>query len=178
MRLIVRNCHLKPRLNSAFHKLRRQGYIALQAHKCCSSCAGADLAARLEVASEAELERFAGAVFYHRQDAEHIKCGEMAPTRLHIRYGQVYVGGVPYGKERALIGADVASALKAQGLEVEWNGDPDLTIQVVGLQQVVIDAAEAAVRLGENETFALLPSGASERQQQAAFKQRQHRNRR
>jgi len=95
---------------SAFASLRREGFLARQRFLCCGGCAGARLANGVERMSAARRAKVAGAVFFTRQDAAAFEVGR--PT--------VEVG-------RAL-----AAALRANGLEVEWDGNELSCVVVLG----------------------------------------------
>lgn len=146
--------YTKARLNKAFKALRNRGYLARQAFSCCGSCAGYAIANEVDSWSPARQAKLVGAVYYHTQDADAVKLDRKQVGRLHIRYGQVEVNSdngttQTFGtKDRKAIGDEVAALLREHGLCVEWDGNPDTAIVVHGLDQMVIDAACATVRLG------------------------------
>ena len=131
---------LKKRVGQAFASLRRQGYVAKRGFMCCQSCACAEAASIVEKMPNTERSKLQGFVYYHKQDQDRIKLRQRKPWTtayefggLNIRFGEVYVGDDVYGKQAYKIGQDVAVALARAGLQVEWDMDPDRTINVVGL---------------------------------------------
>lgn len=150
--------YTKVRCNQAFKALQKMGYIARQNYTCCRSCAGAAIAEEVAGWNDAKRNKLKGAVYYHQQDYAGAFGGNTRVKRstvgeLHVRYGQVGVINDDrttcwYGKSDLEIGQDVAEALRNAGLYVQWNGDPARTIVVEGLDQTIIDAAAAVVRLG------------------------------
>lgn len=104
----------KGKLTKAFKQVRQTANVlARQSHLCCMSCATSDLGQKLEGSSKA------GAVYYHRQDAE------------HIDDGYVWVRFFPADEsdEASLHIASLAcAAFAAQGLRTIWNGSPDTCI--------------------------------------------------
>jgi hypothetical protein len=103
------------RLTAAFRALTAAGIVARENFTCCQNCGQAEIGAAVPRGVEPR-----GYAFYHRQDAERGVVGE----GLHIAYGLF---------ERpptAEIGAEVAAALRAQGLTVHWNGDVASRIHV------------------------------------------------
>lgn len=146
--------YTKQRLTAAFKDLRKLGYIALQNFACCNNCAGYEIATRVKDMPAGRQDKLAGAVYYHRQDAD-----ALAGTKvrsLYLKFGPVTVWGGDgttsntYGKAHKAIAEDVCKALRDHGLDVEWGGDTDRCIVVHGLNQTTIDAAAATLRLGGN----------------------------
>jgi dienelactone hydrolase len=131
------------RLTRAFAVLRSRGYVARQHYMCCSSCAGAALAGQLQ---ERVPEGFRGAVFYHAQDAEALahKATTRDPLSLCVRFGPVIVDDVEYGLSKAQVGREVEEVLCAEGLTVSWDGDPETTIEVTGVNCAFVAAEQAA----------------------------------
>lgn len=133
------------KLEVAFKALRAQGYIARANFMCCSNCAGSkvanDLGEKIEKAKAAgkEPKLPTGLVFYHQQDNEAVKSffGEgrrwdRKGETLYLRFGQIGVSGFgDVGKETAEVGQDVCAALKAAGVEYEWDGDENSCIEVL-----------------------------------------------
>ncbi|MFI8323122.1 DUF6891 domain-containing protein [Streptomyces sp. NPDC085529] len=107
------------RLTAAFAGLERAGIVAREHFTCCRTCGTAEIGAE-EGADEAR-----GFVYFHRQ------CTETAADGgpLHLLYG----GFDGTTDTTAAVGAEVAEALRCQGLAVEWDGDPQAAILVTGL---------------------------------------------
>ncbi|MBE1492320.1 DUF6891 domain-containing protein [Plantactinospora soyae] len=103
------------RLTLAFRALDVAGIVAREAFTCCQNCGLAEIGAEV---ADGETPR--GYAFYHQQDAEHGADG----ASLHVAYG---LFGQPPSAE---IGAEVAAALREQGLPVHWTGDLGQRISV------------------------------------------------
>ncbi|MBB2941460.1 hypothetical protein FB565_001164 [Actinoplanes lutulentus] len=94
------------RLTDAFRALDLAGIVAREDFACCQNCGVA------EIGGEGAGRGYA---FYHQQDAENaVDSGD-----LRIAFG---LFGAPPTAE---IGAEVAAALRAEGLDVYWNGSPN-----------------------------------------------------
>ncbi|GIE36976.1 hypothetical protein Ait01nite_100210 [Actinoplanes italicus] len=103
------------RLTDAFRALDRAGIIAREDFACCQNC-GVD-----EIGAEAPADDPArGYVFYHEQDA----AGAAEGGNLWLAYGLI---GQPPSVE---IGREIASAVRAEGLRVDWDESPDQRISV------------------------------------------------
>lgn len=89
-------------LTRAFQGLRDLGYFARQNFKCCQGCGWA----------AAPKDRRDKAVFYHAQDNE---------DRIE---------GKPVFLSWSGDGNEIVTALRAHGLTVEWDGDPNTRILV------------------------------------------------
>lgn len=95
------------RLTQAFDALRGDHIIVAEDFTCCMTC-GID-----EIGGERDADS-RGFVFYHEQDVKRARSGQ----GLLLAYGAF--GGDP---ERSLaIGNELAGALRAAGLSVEWDG--------------------------------------------------------
>ena len=95
------------RLTEAFDALRAARIIVAEGFTCCMSC-GID-----EIGGERDPDS-RGFVFYHEQDVQRARSGQ----GLLLAYGAF--GGDP---DRSLaVGNEVAGALHAAGLTVEWDG--------------------------------------------------------
>lgn len=118
----------KELLTKAFQNLRKSGYLARQSFGCCASCAGAELAGKVREMAPSKRANVRGAVFYHRQDAASLRQNKP----LMIRYGDVEVSGIgSVGIPTIEAGQEIVSALKAEGLDVKWSGDPNECIMVL-----------------------------------------------
>jgi hypothetical protein len=109
------------RVDAAFQHLEAQGIVARQDFSCCQTCGHG------EMWDEVEASRVVGAnpkgyAFYHLQDTEAAVEGQ----GLHVAFGAVEEGD----EALAAIGRDIASALRAQGLQVNWNGETGKRIHV------------------------------------------------
>jgi hypothetical protein len=103
------------RLTDAFRILDASGIVAREDFACCQACGTAEIG---HEAIDAAPPR--GYVFYHGQDAERAAAG----GSLWLSYGR-------FDQERsAETGAEVVSALRAEGLDVDWDGSPDRRIHV------------------------------------------------
>ena len=129
----------KYKLNAAFNNLRKQGFIARQNFSCCSSCAGYELASYVKELSPAKQAKVKGAITYTRQDGQDAfedrsrrwPYHNRGPRTLLIGYGPIGVHGVgDFGLPTAEVGQALKAALEAEGLQVDWDGDPDKRIAV------------------------------------------------
>lgn len=91
-------------LTKAFKELRKHGYFARQNFTCCQSCGWA----------EVPDDKGDKAVFYHNQDYQSYKEG-----------GDLYLAWSGDGNL-------ICSVLRENGLDVEWEGTPDVRIRVTG----------------------------------------------
>jgi hypothetical protein len=93
-------------INRAFKKLRIAGYFAKQDFWCCQSCAWSAVPDGIEKV-----------VFYHRQDADRFKnTGELMLA---------WEGD----------GAEIVRIFEGEGLKVNWNGNKDTRIEIVGMAE-------------------------------------------
>ncbi|BCY06781.1 hypothetical protein [Actinoplanes sp. L3-i22] len=102
------------RVTAAFRALDAAGIVAREEFACCRNCGVT------EIRDEASTGR--GYAFYHLQDAEGAARGE----GLHIAFGP-FAGSASASEE---IGAEVAAALRAEGLDVSWDGSAGRRISV------------------------------------------------
>ncbi|MFG1868676.1 DUF6891 domain-containing protein [Micromonospora arborensis] len=103
------------RLTAAFRTLSAGGLVARENFSCCQNCGTTEIGAEVPRGRSAR-----GYAFYHQQDAEHAVDG----SGVHVAYG---LFGEP---PTADIGAEVAAALRAEGLPVHWDGKPGTRIRV------------------------------------------------
>jgi hypothetical protein len=103
------------RLSDAFRALDASGIVAREEFTCCQSCGTTEIGGEV-----ADIESCRGYVFYHSQDAEHAAAGD----DLWLSYGLFDRETTPE------IGEEVAAALRAEGLEVDWDGSPDKRLRV------------------------------------------------
>lgn len=136
------------KLEKAFKALRSRGYLARANFSCCSSCAGAEIANRLEAKIQkakdagktAKLPE--GAVYYHQQDNDAVKSyfneesrnarrGRVGEQTLCLRYGPVDTTKFgEIGKPTVAVGEDLQAALTEAGIPSDWNGSGDSCIIV------------------------------------------------
>ncbi|MFD6949312.1 hypothetical protein A6A08_12830 [Nocardiopsis sp. TSRI0078] len=109
------------RLTRAFRALDESGVIAREDFTCCDGCArgalNGELAARN---SDPGGQAARGYAFYHAQDSAHAAAG----SPLTIRFEATHP------LRRAAVGEETAEALRAHGLTVDWDGDPDRGLRV------------------------------------------------
>ena len=116
---------VRRRVQVAFGELRKVGFLTKTNFSCCMTCAVAELS---EIAEKRHRNR---AVYWHQQDETHFKKTGV----LFLRYCYLPPPGIEGDTKRleTEIGQQVAAALRKQGLEVDWNGNPSVTIQVTGI---------------------------------------------
>ncbi|MFL1431484.1 MULTISPECIES: DUF6891 domain-containing protein [unclassified Nocardiopsis] len=102
------------RLTRAFRSLDASGIIAREEFLCCTGCARADLD------TEAAAAGSRGYAYYHWQDT--LAAAGGAPLMVGFES--------THQVRRAAVGAEVAEALRAHGLTVHWDGDPERKIEV------------------------------------------------
>jgi hypothetical protein len=103
------------KLTDAFRALDAAGIVAREDFTCCQTCGLNDIDD--EVVDPASTR---GYVFYHGQDAQSAADG----GGLWLAYGLLEEEPTPE------IGEEIASALRAEGLEVDWDGSPEERIHV------------------------------------------------
>jgi hypothetical protein len=103
------------RLTDAFRELDRSGIVARERFACCQSCGLGEIG--MEVLDTAPVR---GYVFYNYQDADRAALG----GSLWLAYGLFEQ------PPTAEIGEEVATAVRAAGLDVDWNGSPDQRIRL------------------------------------------------
>ena len=95
---------------SAFRKIRRRGVRARANFLCCTNCATSGL----------NVKGKRGGVYWHAQNEESFR-----------RDGELVIGFfTETGKGSVDVARDLVKLLKAEGLEVEWNGTGDQKITV------------------------------------------------
>ncbi len=103
------------RLDIAFAQLEGKGIMARQNFSCCGTCGAGEIGDEMDQATAAGAPP-RGYVFYHRQDTESAVEGH----GLYLNYGS---SRGEESEEAALrIGAEIAGALRQQGLQVDWDG--------------------------------------------------------
>lgn len=112
-----------PRLNSAFAKLRKSGIVARKSFSCCRSCGSAELG---QIVSEKDK---VGYTFYSRQSKDDVKFG----GGVYLNYATKNIDGEDINEklERArTLGNTIKKFLEAEGLDVDWNGNPGQCLYV------------------------------------------------
>lgn len=132
-------------LNPVFKMLRDQGFTARQRFTCCGSCAGAKIA--IEFGGRAEKDPTfdsKGFIYFHAQDVirdeDHRRARYSTENvSMMLRFGPVEFVNHETGATRQWglpikeIGEAAVAALKACGIEYEWDGNPDVCITVYPL---------------------------------------------
>ncbi|MCO8269836.1 hypothetical protein M1L60_04425 [Actinoplanes sp. TRM 88003] len=103
------------RLTDAFRALDTAGIVARQDFACCQNCGVAEIGDEVRPELPAR-----GYVFYHHQDAERAVEG----GGVYLCYGSFE------GAPAATVGEEVAVALRAEGLSVNWGGSAGQRIHV------------------------------------------------
>ncbi len=110
------------RLNSAFGELTANGILALHNAGYTSSDAHADAWGIINTDSPGAWRGFA---YYHGQDVERAVEG----LSLFLGFDAIAEG---IDAKRA-IGEEIVATLRESGLEVQWNGDPEVRFQIDNL---------------------------------------------
>lgn len=135
------------RLTDAFRALDAAGIVAREDFACCQNCGTGEIGA--EVLPDFPARGYA---FYHYQDAEHAALG----GELWIAWGRFEAS------PDAELGAEIAAVLRAQGLTVDWNGEPGMRIRVPmtwARRRLGRMAAYATPEPGEREVVFEPPGG-------------------
>ena len=112
----------------AFAKLRKNDFIARMNFSCCGGCAVYEIGYLAKAKCEKKgVSNPSGFAFYHRQDGDHLR-----------EYGEVFIGFGGHEDEEdkhfsispAEAAEKIVTALCAEGLEVDWNGDVTQRIHV------------------------------------------------
>jgi hypothetical protein len=84
-----------------------------------------------ELGDIAEKRRRNRAVYWHLQDETHFRKG----GSLYIRFCYLPPKGIEGDTTRVVteIGEQVVAALRKVGLELDWNGNPNVTIRITGM---------------------------------------------
>jgi hypothetical protein len=113
-------------VSNAFAALRKKGFIARANFSCCIGCAVHELT---EMAHVRKKDR---AVYYHRQDAESFREG--FPLHIRFFYLPTESDDTDSTAQEKAVGEQVAAALRNQHLRIEWDGNPQRTIQITGIE--------------------------------------------
>lgn len=120
------NGGLKLKLNDAFRALRAKRFTARQRFRCCSSCAGYQIAEEATTRRAEGLTDWRGVVYYTLQDAEGLERGD-----VYLRFGDIETtkhGVIGIGSVK--VGVETCKALSDVGLHWEWDGDEHTAIRV------------------------------------------------
>jgi excinuclease UvrABC ATPase subunit len=115
------------RLKEAFKDLRKENkLLARMNFRCCSTCAGYELATSAENLYERG-KKVNGCVFWHHQDHQtFVKHGE-----LRLQYGPLETKKFgTIGLDTKEVGKIVCEKLERYGIKYEWNGDPYFRILI------------------------------------------------
>lgn len=109
------------RLDRAFAALEQRGIVCRQNFTCCGTCGHAEIGDEMEsVREDGTLVR--GYAFYHMQDTERAVEG----AGVYLAYGATEEGT----PAAVRIGHEICDALRAEGLEVDWDGTLERRIGV------------------------------------------------
>lgn len=110
-----------------FADLRKDGFLARMNFSCCSNCGLYELEAMADERTE-KGKKVQGAIFWHRQDEQRLQDG----GPLCIRYFQVESDkhGLLGDFSTQEIGALIVSKLREKGIALDWDGNPNRTINV------------------------------------------------
>ena len=130
------------RLEAAFEALDGRGIVARMNFACCQTCGHAEI-------DDEKADGSRGYVFFHQQDAERLAPGGcdlflafggfdlaagLDPSLVeHAAAGDEQEKQSAITQAEELVGAQVAAALRGEGLTVEWDGTCSQRIQVTGL---------------------------------------------
>jgi predicted esterase len=114
------------RLDRAFAGLQRSGIVARQHFEDCGTCGIGAIGGEMVEAEELGMV-VRGYTFFHFQDTE----GAAGGGLLYLSYG----ASAEHASDTdgVAIGQEVASALRSEGLSVEWDGSFEHRIGIVGL---------------------------------------------
>jgi hypothetical protein len=116
---------VRRRIQLAFGKLREVGFITETNFACCRTCAMFELG---EIAEKQQRNR---AVYWHGQDETDFREG----SSLNVRYCYFPPKGIEGDTTRVEteIGEQVVAVLEEAGLELDWNGNPNVVIRITGV---------------------------------------------
>jgi len=110
------------KIDAVFEALNRGGVIALQNAGYTMSDGHDDVS---QVLAELDHKSISGYCFYHGQDIE----GVVAGGGLMLAFGDL--ANTPEGKTK--VGKLICSALKANGLNYDWNENPEKRINITSI---------------------------------------------
>jgi len=107
---------------AAFAELDAAGVIARMNFTCCQTCGVA------EIDDERPADRpTSGYVFFHQQDSERLVDDQ---ALLYLAYGTLDPVPGQVAEQDAEVGRQIETALRTQGVPVEWNGSSQQRISV------------------------------------------------
>ena len=107
----------RDKIKKAFKELRKNDYVCRSNYMCCMGCGYAQIAQ--------DYPKTKKAVFYHKQDGEHIRGGNIDKYGLHLAWdGNGY---------------EICYHLMKQGLNVDWDGDTNKRIQVLHSPDKIVE---------------------------------------
>lgn len=138
------------RLVDAFNKLTPQGFVCRMNFTCCQNCGTTEIDDERTLLDPPPPEgqypwREWAYTFFHQQDADRL---DESPAVLHLTYSawKVAPGIDPelisqavedprafaelYRQTDRYVGSQVADALRNEGLDVAWDGDPGKRVQI------------------------------------------------
>lgn len=107
------------RLETAFAALEARGIVARQDFTCCGTCGAAEINDEFSALPGAR-----GYTFFHTQSTEHAIDG----LGIALSYGAA--GAEASDADHVEVGREVAEALRAAGLRVDWSGALSMCIMV------------------------------------------------
>jgi len=109
------------KLDAAFLALEDEGIVARHHFSCCGTCGVAEIGDEIADVADRGVD-VTGYAFYHMQDTEHAVEG----SGLYLNYG-----GVDDDPEHSIaVGHRIAKAVRASGLDIDWDGSLDKRIGV------------------------------------------------
>lgn len=125
------NTSARARIRAAFTALRANDNIYARANfMCCQNCGCTAIAEKNQQREKGE--RYAGYVFYHRQDADaldregNVRAGET----LYLSFG-----GFADDAATLRVGKRVLETLRDMGLHAAWNGTAGRRIAVLNVKE-------------------------------------------
>ncbi|MCY9787735.1 hypothetical protein KIK06_28040 [Nocardiopsis sp. EMB25] len=108
------------RLTRAFRALDESGIVAREDFTCCGQCARDALRSEVAAHDTDAGPAIRGYVYYHAREA----------ARAAVEGGLWLGFDAVHEIRRAAVGEEIAETLRAHGLTVTWNGDPDTLLAV------------------------------------------------
>lgn len=123
----------KAKINKVFAALRKKGFMARQNFMCCSTCACSRAAHDVETLLVEGKPAPQGAIFYTKQSGFFNGRPGSRGTKvqkMRLTYGQVYTKHGALGVDTKKAGELLRDLLEAEGLHVEWDGDPEKSMLI------------------------------------------------
>jgi len=115
----------------AFKKLRPQNIRTRANFWCCGSCAGSAISCLDEERKKKNLKPYDGAVFWHRQSEE----GLREDGSIYIYFCVDVKDGEKAEPKSRPLAEKLVAALKAEDLEVDWDGNTATAVLVDGFTE-------------------------------------------